>query len=57
MKRLLERYVRCFPEKLRAKNGLRLIGREAEFPVVNTDGSAGDVQVPTRTIFADTSVV
>ena len=37
---LAERYAACFREALRP---IRLIGREAEFPVVWPDGRAGDV--------------
>jgi gamma-glutamylcysteine synthetase len=37
---LAERYAACFRERLRP---IRLIGREAEFPVVWPDGRAGDV--------------
>ena len=37
---LAERYAACFRETLRP---IRLIGREAEFPVVWPDGRAGDV--------------
>ena len=46
MKKLSAQYLNCFPQALRAKNGLRLIGREAEFPVVDAaTQEAGDVQV------------
>lgn len=37
---LAEQYAACFRETLRP---VRLIGREAEFPVVRSDGRAGDV--------------
>jgi hypothetical protein len=53
MKKLAERYIMRFPEVLRAKNGQRLIGREAEFPVVTPCGGVGDVQVcPMRFVCA-----
>ena len=43
VKALAAQYIAQYPTVLRAAR--RTIGREAEFPVVNADGTAGDVQV------------
>jgi len=43
VKALAAQYIAQYPNVLRAAR--RTIGREAEFPVVNADGTAGDVQV------------
>jgi hypothetical protein len=43
VKALAAQYIAQYSTVLRATR--RTIGREAEFPVVNPDGTAGDVQV------------
>jgi hypothetical protein len=44
-KKLVEQYAKSFPKKLKSANGMRTIGRESEYPVVESDGTAGSVQV------------
>lgn len=41
---LAARFSKCFPSAIRTTSGRRTIGREAEYPVVAADGTAGDVQ-------------
>lgn len=41
IQQLTDQFIKKFPER---RDGLRLLGREAEYPVVDTEGFAADVQ-------------